>query len=274
MLDELLEPRTSSTDQRFFGVAEALVVDNIDPEKLGRVRVIFPWFDPGMESEWCRVSNLYAGNNYGSAFIPEVGDEVLVAFIHGDMRLPIILGGLYNGKDAPPTARDGTKDQKMIRTKGKHEFLLDDTPGDERIRLKTKNGHTADMSDVDKKVSVKTNGGHEVVLDDSAKKVTIKTTSGQQVVLEDAGGKVTIQTSGGQSITMDAGGIKLTATNITLSGTKISLGEGAAMSLILGETLLAAFNSHTHNCTAPGTPSGPPVPPLTPAVFSKISKTN
>jgi len=250
-----MESRTRSTDQRFYGVAEALVVDNQDPEKQGRVKVKFPWFDPDMVSEWCRVSNLYAGNQYGAAFVPEVGDEVLVAFIHGDMRLPIILGGLYNGKDLPPTARADGKDQKMIRTKGQHEFLMDDTPGKESVQLKTK-------------------GGHTVLLDDVGKKVTVKTNSGQEVLMEDGGGKVTIKTSGGQSITMDASGIKLTATNITLSGTSIKLGDGAAMSLVLGEAFMTAFNAHTHNCTAPGTPSGPPVPPLTPAVLSKVSKTN
>ena len=50
----------------------------------------------------CRMCNSYAGNNYGFYFVPQVGDEVLVAFIQGDMRLPVILGGLYNGKDKPP----------------------------------------------------------------------------------------------------------------------------------------------------------------------------
>lgn len=248
-----MESRTRSTDQRFYGVAEGLVVDNLDPQKQGRVKVKFPWFDPGMDSEWCRVSNLYAGNNYGSVFIPEIGDEVLVAFIHGDMRLPIIIGGLYNGKDLPPTAREAAKDQKMIRTKGEHEFLMDDSPGKESVQLKTK-------------------GGHTVLLDDVAKKVTVKTNAGQEVTMEDGGGKVTVKTSGGQSITMDGSGIKLTATSITLSGTSIKLGDGAASSLVLGEALLALFNTHIHP-TGVG-PSGPPAVPMTAAVLSKVSKTN
>src|SRR5215210_6413720 len=156
--------RSRADDQRYYGLAEGIVTNSDDPEKEGRVKVKLPWFDEQMESEWCRVRQFYAGNGYGAFFVPEVGDEVLVAFIHGDLRLPIILGGLYNGKDKPPTARSDTKDQKMIRTRGRHEFLMDDTPGDERVRLKTKDGHTADMSDVDKKVSVKTKGGHEVVM--------------------------------------------------------------------------------------------------------------
>ena len=70
-------PRSRSTDQRYYGVAEGLVTNVDDPQKLGRVKLKFPWFDPEMESEWCRVRQFYAGNDYGAFFIPEVGDEVL-----------------------------------------------------------------------------------------------------------------------------------------------------------------------------------------------------
>src|ERR1044072_5241274 len=106
------ESRTRTTDKRFYGVYEAIVTAVNDTE--GRVRVKFPWFDDQMETELARVRQAYAGNGYGAFFIPEVGDEVLVAFIQGDMRLPIILGGLYNGKDQPPTNRSDAIDQKMI----------------------------------------------------------------------------------------------------------------------------------------------------------------
>lgn len=272
MPDELLEPRAASTDQRFYGVAEALVVDNVDPQKLGRVRVIFPWFDPGMESEWCRVSNLYAGNDYGSAFIPEIGDEVLVAFIHGDMRLPIILGGLYNGKDLPPTARDGTKDQKMIRTKGEHEFMLDDTPGKERVRLKTKSGHIVDLSDVDKKITIKSAGDYQMILDDSDQSVTISTAVGQKIVMKEMGNSITIETASGDSIELSITGITLKSTSITLDSRNVSLGVGT-QPLLLGNAFLALFNAHVHP-TAVG-PTGPPTPSILPsAVLSMNTRTS
>lgn len=266
-----MEPRSRSTDQRFYGVAEALVVDNLDPESQGRVKVKFPWFDPGMDSEWCRVSNLYAGPDYGSFFVPEVGDEVLVAFIHGDMRLPVIIGGLYNGQDLPPSARKADKDQKMIRTKGTHELLMDDTPGDERVRVKTKGGHVLDLDDTGGSVTAQTTGGHAVKLDDGGKKVTVETSSGQKVEMEDAGGKITIQTSTGASITLDATGVTIKATSVTLSAASVGLGGSGGQPLVLGTALIAAFNAHVHP-TAFG-PSGPPVPPLTPAVLSTTAKT-
>jgi uncharacterized protein involved in type VI secretion and phage assembly len=253
----MLTSRSRTTDKRYFGVYEALVTAVNDKGKEGRVQVTFPWFDDKLATEWCRVRQSYAGNGYGSFFIPEEGDEVLVAFIQGDMRFPIILGGLYNGKDKPPTSRSKEQDQKMIRTKGKHEILLDDSPKEKRVRIKTEKGHTVDLNDKEQKVLVKAAGGPKVEIDDAAKKITIDTN--------------------GKSVTIDgnSGTITLSGMTIVLSGTSIKLGgDSAAQSLVLGELFLTAFNTHTHNCTAPGTPSGPPVPPLTPAVLSKISKTS
>jgi uncharacterized protein involved in type VI secretion and phage assembly len=95
-------------------------------------------------------------------FVPESGDEVLVAFVHGDMRFPIVLGGLYNGVDKPPTARAGGRDQKIIRTKAGHEVLLDD--GNKEIRITTAEGGN---------VTVTATG--EIKL--SAKKVTVEADS-------------------------------------------------------------------------------------------------
>jgi phage baseplate assembly protein V len=133
-------PRSRSTDRRYYGVVEAIVVEN-DGDDEGRVKVKFPWFDGGASiTDWCRISQLYAGNGYGSVFVPEQGDEVLVAFVHGDMRFPIVLGGLYNGVDKPPTARTGGQDQKIIRTRTGHEILLDD--GGKEIRITTAQGGT------------------------------------------------------------------------------------------------------------------------------------
>jgi uncharacterized protein involved in type VI secretion and phage assembly len=268
--------RSRTTDRRYYGVVEALVTAVEDDQgKEGRVKLKFPWFDDRMETEWCRVRQFYAGNGYGAFFVPEVGDEVLVAFIHGDMRLPVVLGGLYNGADKPPTHRARDRDQKLIRTRAGHEVLLDDTSGKERVRITTKAGHSADLSDQDKKIAVQTSGGHSLTLDDQGQQVSLKTSGGQSVVLNDQSGSVTIQTSGGQSITLQAGTATITATSVVLSGTSIKLGgDAATQSLVLGELLMAAYNAHTHTCTAPGFPSGPPLIPLTAAQLSQVSKTS
>lgn len=249
--------RTRTTDKRFYGVVQGVVTDvNDSSGQEGRVKVQFPWFDDQMETEWCRVRQFYAGNGYGAFFIPEVGDEVLVAFIHGDMRLPIILGGLYNGQDKPPTHRAADLDQKMIRTKVGHELLFDDTTGKQRVRVTTAAGHTADLSDVDQKISLKTKNGQSVVMDDGAQSITIQ--------------------SGPSTVTIDgsSGTITLAGAKVVLNAPSVALGGSSAPhSLVLGDVLVGLFNAHTHICTAPTLPSGPPVPPLTPAVLSLVSRT-
>jgi uncharacterized protein involved in type VI secretion and phage assembly len=249
--------RTRTTDKRFYGVVPAIVTDVYDTDaKEGRVKVKFPWFDEQMESEWCRVAQIYAGNGYGGFFVPEVGDEVLVAFIHGDMRLPIILSGLYNGQDKPVTSRSADQDQKLIRTKGQHELLFDDTSGKQRVRIKTQGGHSADLSDVDQKITLQSTGGQTVVVDDSARTITLQT-AGSSVTIDGTSGTITV--SGMQ---------------VVLTAPSVSLGASAApFSLVLGDLLLPLFNAHTHICTLPGVPSSPPVPPLTPAVLSQVTKT-
>ncbi|MFO1119701.1 MAG: phage baseplate assembly protein V [Rhodospirillales bacterium] len=169
-------PRARSTDQRFYGIAPALIVANDDSE--GRVKVSFPWFNRDMVSEWCRVAQLYAGDGYGSLFVPEVGDEVLVAFIHGDMRHPVILGGLYNGTDRPPIAKSSSRDPKYLRTKRGHLVLLDDTAGQGRIEIVDASGNRITIDSETNSISISAKGeltlnGAGVVID-SSEEVTIK----------------------------------------------------------------------------------------------------
>ena len=109
------------------GVAVALVTQNNDPEKLCRVKVSFPWHEEPSESHWARLSVPMAGNDRGVVMIPEVGDEVLVAFDREDLRFPYVLGALWNGKDQPPIANDdGKNDKRIIQSRKKHYLLFDD----------------------------------------------------------------------------------------------------------------------------------------------------
>jgi phage baseplate assembly protein V len=252
--------RTRTTDKRFYGVVQGIVTDVNDDGKEGRVKVQFPWFDDQMETEWCAVRQFYAGNGYGAFFIPEVGDAVLVAFIHGDMRMPIILGGLYNGKDKPPTYRSDDQDQKMFRTKGQHELLFDDTSGQQRVRIKTNAGHVLDLSDDDQKINLQSSGGQTVVVDDSSNKITVQT--------------------GGSTVEVDGSGtITLTGATVVLNGPSVALGGSSAVHpLVWGDVLqtwLATLGAHTHVCTAPGAPSGPPVVVVPPVgILSTVSTTS
>jgi uncharacterized protein involved in type VI secretion and phage assembly len=249
--------RTRALDKRYYGVVVALVekVEG-DPEKEGRIKIKFPWFDEGTITEWVRVRHLYGGDGYGTFFIPEEKTEVLVAFIHGDMRAPIILGSLYNGKDKPPSERTATRDEKLIRTKGGHEVLLDDSKGKLKVRIKS-------------------NGKHLVELDDQNQKLTISTANGHSAVFDDAGQKVTVKTAGGDSATFDGAQKKITlqSTSVEINASSVKLGSGASHPVILGDLFLAFFNAHVHG-TAVG-PTTPPQPTAIPqAVTSFVTKTS
>ncbi|MFI5178244.1 MAG: phage baseplate assembly protein V [Vicinamibacterales bacterium] len=283
--------RARALDQRYFGVVEALVSENAgDDAKEGRVKVKFPWFDGDMVTEWCRVAQIYAGNGYGGFWVPEVGDEVLVGFIHGDMRFPVILGGLYNGQDKPSTSREQDKDQKLFRTKGGHELLFDDTSGQQKVKTTTNAGHVLDMDDDNKKVTLATTGGHQAVLDDQQKTVTIQTSGSNEIVLDDNSKTITIQTAGGAVITLDGSGNKITvqattvdvqATTVNVQGTTVNVeattiklgGSAASQGLVLGDAFMAYFNTHTHNATSMGAPTSPPIVSMQTALISQVSKT-
>ncbi len=201
---------------RVYGVTIGTVEDNQDPEHEGRVKVRFPWLDDTTISEWCRIVQPYAGPGYGVVFVPEKQTEVLLAFIHGDMTEAIVIGGLYNGKDKPPTYRDGTKqDVKMIRTKAGHVLRLDDSAQANAIELKTAGGHDVVLDDQNKKLTVSTSGGHEIAMDDQGSSVVIKAKNGTA--------KITLQTTG--EVTIEGTDIQVKASvALELSGPKVLIG--------------------------------------------------
>jgi uncharacterized protein involved in type VI secretion and phage assembly len=109
------------------GVSVAVVAQNKDPEGLGRVKVRFPWRENPDESHWARLAVPMAGNNRGTWFLPEVGDEVLVACDAERVEHPYVLGSLWNGQEPPPeTNSNGQNDIRKIRSRSGHEIIFDD----------------------------------------------------------------------------------------------------------------------------------------------------
>ena len=219
--------RAQSLDRRLYGVFAGIVEDNDDPEHEGRIKVRFPWLDDATVSEWCRVMMPYAGKDFGACFVPEKRTEVLVAFTHGDMNEPVVIGGLYNGKDKPPTYHDGTtRDVKMIKTRVGHVFRMDDSDQSRAISFETEGGHSGAFDDQNKNITLSSAGGHLAVLDDQQRKLTITSISGHVLELDDNGMKVTLASAGSAgSVTIDgSGNIKVSGTKITLAAAKIEIG--------------------------------------------------
>lgn len=182
--------KVDANDKRFYGVYPAIVTSVKDDAHEGQVTVKFDWYDGG-KTEYCgRVRQSYAGDKFGAFFIPEPKSEVLVAFLYGRMSIPIILGGLYNGKDKPPTYRDDDKDEKMIRTKAGHQIILDDTAGKEKIIIVDKDGNNTIVIDTTKdSITISSKNG---TINLEANKINIKSKADTKI---EAGGNVNVKGS-------------------------------------------------------------------------------
>ncbi|MGJ4951510.1 phage baseplate assembly protein V [Bradyrhizobium sp. HKCCYLS20291] len=147
---ELLSEKSDSdlTTGCVFGAVIGIVSNVADPDGLGRVKVRYPWLKDDSESPWARVVSFMAGAGRGAVFRPDVDDEVLVVFDHGDMRFPYVLGAVWNGKDAMPKERGSDKDNavRMIKSRSGHQILFDDTAGAEKVTVIDKSGNSIEMS--------------------------------------------------------------------------------------------------------------------------------
>jgi uncharacterized protein involved in type VI secretion and phage assembly len=157
---------------RWFGIYPALVSDIKDPDGTGRVKVTLPWSpDTGSDryEMWARMATLMGGNNRGSWFIPDVSDEVLIAFEAGDPRRPYVLGGLWNGSDSPPQSMDGSgqNNKKVLRSRNGVKITMDDQQGQEQFIVETPGGQTITMKDGPGSIEVADSNGNSVKLQSS-----------------------------------------------------------------------------------------------------------
>ncbi|MFL6210641.1 MAG: phage baseplate assembly protein V [Pyrinomonadaceae bacterium] len=175
---------------RWYGVFPALVSDIKDPDGQGRVKVTLPWSPDtgsGRYEAWARLATMMGGNNRGSWFVPDVSDEVLVVFEAGDPRRPYVIGGLWNGSDAPPDSMDGggQNNRKVLRSRNGVKITLDDSTGQEKMILETPGGQKLTLKDGPGTVEIVDSNGNSIKLEptgitiNASAKVTIN--AGAQV---------------------------------------------------------------------------------------------
>jgi uncharacterized protein involved in type VI secretion and phage assembly len=139
---------------------------------MGRVKVKFPWLSDQDESQWARIAAPMAGKERGVYFLPEVDDEVLVAFEHGDVRFPFVIGALWNGVDKPPADNgDGKNNLRLIKSRSGHTIKLNDEDGKETIEIIDKSEKNSIVIDTAKN-SITITSEKDITL--SATKGTIK----------------------------------------------------------------------------------------------------
>ncbi|MBN2825409.1 MAG: hypothetical protein JXQ76_08805 [Campylobacterales bacterium] len=137
-LQQYIDTNIGREQHKIYGVVTAIVTKNKDPNGLGRIKVKFPWMSESknQESNWVRIATLMAGNKRGTYFIPEIDDEVLIAFENGDVDAPYMIGAIWNGKDKPTENNDNDKnDIRSITSRSGHKIILDDTKNTEVVTI-------------------------------------------------------------------------------------------------------------------------------------------
>jgi uncharacterized protein involved in type VI secretion and phage assembly len=195
---------------RQYGVVIGVVTSTKDDEGLGRVKVKFPWRgeEPGGEakSHLARVASLMAGKDRGMVFLPEVEDEVLVAFEQGDLNYPYIIGSLWNSEDKHPQPNsDGKNNIRKIKSRSGHEIIFDDDSEQkkEKVEIHTKANHQIILDDAagqEKIEIIDKTGSNKITFDSVQNSISIESTmqlkiKAQKIDIE-AGGTMTIKSSG------------------------------------------------------------------------------
>ena len=214
-----MERLAAQTANGFF---PALVTDNNDPTNAGRVKVRIPL--PGRKNyeDWARVSTLMAGKNKGSWFMPDVNDEVLVAFGVGTAGGIFVVGGLWSKAGPPPTTMAAGNNKKLLRSRNGVTITLDDEDGQENF--------------------------------------TMETPGGQKLTLKDGPGSVEIADSNGNSVTLESSGITVNASaKVTINASTVEISSGvvtvnAGMSKFSGVVQCDSLitNSVVSNSYTPG----------------------
>lgn len=187
--------RQQAAERKVYGLVTGIVVDLHDPDQLGRVRVNFPdladmetdsvTLEEGQkraDSNQARIATLMAGKGRGSYFIPEVNDEVIVAFEHGDLSKPIILGVLWNKEDKPPVPMDSERknDIRALYSRSGHKIVLNDSSDKPSIRIGDKEDKNSIFIDLAKtSMQIKVEGDLTI---EAGGKITIK--AGDTLTLE------------------------------------------------------------------------------------------
>ncbi|PWU14364.1 MAG: hypothetical protein C5B50_17445 [Verrucomicrobia bacterium] len=150
------------------GVVNGQVVSVSDPDNQGRVQVSLPFMGGQNESYWAPVATLMSGGGRGSWFMPEVGDEVLVAFNQDDVAHPFIIGFLWNGKDNPP---ETDPKNRVILTPGGHTIRFEDGVQSPKVVIRSKKQSAITFTDGPgpTKIEISSSGGLTIELDDAGK---------------------------------------------------------------------------------------------------------
>ncbi|TKJ38535.1 phage tail protein [candidate division LCP-89 bacterium B3_LCP] len=256
-MEEVLLQLARRLQNKYYGKYRGFVVDNDDPEQLGRVRLLIPSVLGETETGWALPCLPFGGlEDQGFFAVPGVDAQVWVEFEEGNINAPIWVGVFWqNSGEIPSEGALNPPTTTVIKTSSGHTFHFDDEENAEKICLIHKSGA---------ELCIDENG--TVVLKDAQKNALTLDADGTTITLEDANGNtlstsstgMTLQDCNGNKIDMTTSGITIKAQEITVEGTQVLLAGAGGEPVIKGQSFLTLFATHIHP-TGVG-PSGPPVP--------------
>ncbi len=231
MIGQLVKNKDQDFEEKqnkMFGVVTAIVTNTKDPDKMGRVKVKYAWMGEAktIESDWARVVSFMAGNERGAHFLPDVDDEVLISFEHGNMNHPYIIGALYSTKDKViEKNEDGKNNIKMIKSRSGHTITLDDTSGKEKFIIEDKSGKRSITFDAKEKTL-------DIVNSEGDMTISVK---GDLTIKSEK--KLTLEGKTGVDINSDSA--------INIEGKSIKAKSSAALNIEAGSSLTAKASAGT-----------------------------
>jgi uncharacterized protein involved in type VI secretion and phage assembly len=192
------------------GVAVGVVKANDDPQGLGRVKLSLPWRKPDFVTDWVRIVAPMGGKQRGSYFLPEVGDEVLVAFDRDDIRYPYVLGSLWSEKEKPPETNSNKKnDIRVIKSRKGHMLRFDDADAKGVITIQLSDGKKIEIDDDG--IRITTDKTNKIEINSKSGAIAIEATASlslkaPQITIEASG---QLELKGGSSLSASAGVVRI-----------------------------------------------------------------
>jgi uncharacterized protein involved in type VI secretion and phage assembly len=237
-------PETNPNMLAYCETQSAVVTKNDDPDSYGRIKVNFQWGD-GFESPWLRIATPYGGNEKGLYMIPEVGEEVLVAFEKNNPEKPYVIGSMYNGIDKPSKWSTKDNDFKAIRTRSGHTIEFNDKQGKEEIIIYDKGKvNTITLSSHGKELKISCQGDLKI----DAQNIEIKAQKDYKL---DVQGKIDISSMKDTEMKSTANTKIKANQNVEIEGTAGLKAKSNAATEVTGLTL-AAKGSTTAEFSAGG----------------------
>lgn len=266
----LVEQTARAQQTKFYGKFRAFVVDNEDPDGMGRITMTVPSVLGEATSDWALPCMPFGGAaDLGFLMVPPVGAQVIAEFFEGDLSSPIYTGTFWRTSDEIPaeyTDGEGPK-TKVLKTDSGHYLSFQDKEGEEQITLRS--ATKAEMVlDPDGSIILTDQAGAVVMLDAAGSELKVEDANGNAMVMSSSG--ITCTDANGNEITTSGGGIDIkAAATVNIEGSIVTVAGAGGEPIVKGSTFLSMFNTHTHG--HPLGPTTPPIVPLTPAVLTTKS---